>query len=43
MADMHESSPVFSRKGANSAEFFMCFYLHEIAVFFIAALAPLRE
>jgi hypothetical protein len=26
MANMQESSPVFSRKGAKSAKFFMCFY-----------------
>jgi hypothetical protein len=33
MANMQESSPVFSRKGAKGAKFFMCFYLYEIAFF----------
>ena len=44
MANMQESSHVFSRKGAKSAKLLMCFCLHEIAFrYFFAALAPLRE
>ena len=35
MANMQEPSHVFSRKGAKSAKFFMCFYLLEIAFCFL--------